>query len=164
MQPRARPFHLFAPDLFANRSLSCPESSCQCLVMKRREFEGIADALCQMAVSERLAADLEVLCETPDGLVTIDLVHETANHSGSGPLSLKIVSDLQSWMAKMVADSGAKIMAAQVEISLRTDAVPTDRRRIVMFRLESHSTVTADGHSWRGKPRRRTIWHRRQDQ
>ena len=129
--------------------------------MKRREFQGLADALCEMAVSERVAADLETLCQLPDGRVDIDLLHETASHNASGSVSLKLVSELHTWMTTRVAGSGATVTAAIVEIIFRTDAVPTDRQRLVMFRLESQSAVTADGQTWRGKPRRHTIWHRR---
>lgn len=129
--------------------------------MRQREFQGLVDALCQMAVSARLEGDLELLCQMPDGRVIIDLVRDSANHSSSGPISLQIIAELQGWIAKRLADSSVQIAAAQIEIMYRTDAVPTDRRRIVMFSLEAESSITTGGQSWRGKPQRGTIWHRR---
>ena len=124
-------------------------------------MQGLADVLCQMAVSARLANDLELLCQVPDGRVFMDLVQGSANHGISGPLSLQIAAELQSWLAKRLAGCCVQIAAALVEIAYRTDAVPTDRRRIVMFSLESETSITAGGESWRGKPQRSTIWHRR---
>src|SRR5262245_43420719 len=118
---RAPRIHLiFLPRIFL--PLVCflvPHISLHCWVMKRREFQGLADAHCEMAVSERLAGDLETLCQLPDGRVDIDLVHGTAGDSASGPVSLKIVSELHAWLMTRVAGSGATVTAANVEITFR---------------------------------------------
>lgn len=129
--------------------------------LKHREFQALADTLCQMAVSSRLDSDLEQLCQLPDGRLSIDLVRNSSSHSVSGPLSLRIVADLHTWIAQRLLVSDEHLIAAQIEIVYRTDAVPTDHNRIVMFDLESNSTIGTEMHSWRGKSQKGALWHRR---
>lgn len=130
-------------------------------MLKRGKLQAIADVLCRMAISSRLEADFEQLCQLPDGRVYVDLLHDSANHDASGQVRIQIASELRTWMATTMAEIGSQVTAASIEIAYRTDSVPTDRQRIVMFSLHSRSAITTDGQSWIGKPCDSTIWHRR---
>lgn len=129
--------------------------------MKKRQLQGLADNLCQMAVSERAEAGLEVLSDLPDGEVVLNLLEDSTSHSLAGALSFPFTAELRLWLEKRLAGSSLKLDSATVEMSYRTDTVPTDRQRIVLFLLSAQSTISADGRTWRGKARANSVWYRR---
>ena len=129
--------------------------------MKKRELQGIADGLCQMAVSTRLEPDLEMLADLPDGELEIDLLKGSASHRTAGPLPLQIGHELANWLQTQTAGDAVQVSAAAMEISFGTDTIPTDHRRIVMFSLQAKSEIHAAASSWFGKPQTNRLWHRR---
>src|SRR5688572_11136943 len=97
-----------------------------------------------MATSGRLTDDLERLAETPDGHLTLDLLSGKAAHSATGPLELGIVGVLRAWLGDQMESANPPkpvLSLAEIVISYRKDALPTDRRHIVLFDLQSVSRL-----------------------
>ena len=121
-----------------------------------------------MIMGERMPyADLEVLAELPDGKLSIDLLTREARHSSAAPVALEIVDRLAEWLGERLAShrqATADLSEAHLELTWRTDAVPTVRARAIMFdwsctcelspRERKPRAERANGRMWYDRDRR----------
>jgi hypothetical protein len=136
--------------------------------MARNILQDVANTLPHMIMGERMPfADLEVLAELPDGKLSIDLLTREARHSSTSQVALEIVGHLAAWLGERLANHGFSVgdlVAAHLELTLRTDAVPTVRARAIMFdwictcelmpREAGPRTGRASGRMWYDRDRR----------
>lgn len=97
-----------------------------------------------MVTDWRMRFDFEKLAEIPDGVLYIDLLKRTNTHSKAGNLDLMIADDLASWMNTRLTKYGipaSELTEALVEVEFRTDLVPTDKNRIIIFDFRSKSRL-----------------------
>ena len=114
--------------------------------MRRKVLQDVANALCPMLVG-RISDDLEVLSELPDGLLVFDLVVGSVVHDRAGLLSLRVVGELCGWLDNRLASLGIPaeaLRAVSLRAEFRTDRVPTDKKRIVLFDWRCESSLTTD--------------------
>ena len=119
-------------------------------------LQDIANTLPQMAMSERVGnADLEILTGLPDGRLELDLLAREVRHSSGAAIRLAIVTHLAEWLAQRLQQPPETMLRrVALVVTLRTDRVPTDRRRVVPFDwrcdaiVESHDHVVVSGHGY----------------
>jgi hypothetical protein len=131
--------------------------------MRRREFHGVAQDLAAMAVSSRIAEDLETFATLPDGAVQVDLIAGIARVAGGTAVALQIGSNLWSWLVKQSSERGFNLTEiAQAEILIHTDTsrIPTNRASIVSFDLRAVATLVHEGREYKGESANH-IWHDR---
>jgi hypothetical protein len=125
-------------------------------MVRVRTLQDFANALPHMIMSERMGhADMEALAELPDGLLKIDLLTREARHSDGDPVSLQVVQVLAEWLKKRLGGhdkADADLAGAELELSLRTNAVPTDRTRAILFDWNCSCTLrTREGKARTGQ-------------
>ena len=132
---------------------------------KRILLQDAANTLPCMVMSERIGNDdLERLADLPDGTLTMDLVAGTAHHSSQpDPIDLEIVAHLSEWLkARLGEDAFANHLAhAVLTVSIRTDRVPADRKRVIPFDWTCDSSVASRDGKTRTATRRGLIWYDR---
>jgi len=104
--------------------------------MKRKTLQDVANTLPDMLVGWRMAEDLDRLSDLPDGTLRIDLLRETAEHSGAGPITLHVVAELTAWLRDRLTALEiplTELTHANVDAEIRTNRIATDRKRT--FRL-----------------------------
>jgi hypothetical protein len=132
---------------------------------KRILLQDAANTLPCMIMSERLGNDdLERLAALPDGTLTVDLVAGTARHSSQpDPIGLEIVEHLSLWLKTRLGEEAfANHLAhAVLTVSIRTDRVATDRKRVIPFDWMCDSRVASrDGRTRSGTSRGLTWYDR----
>jgi hypothetical protein len=106
--------------------------------MRKRKFlKDVVNTLPHMIMGERMSyVDLETLANLPDGGISIDLLNRQAVHSAGHSVSLQIVPYLAGWLSGRLHSNDARIedlAHARLNLVFRTDAIPTDRTRLVLF-------------------------------
>jgi hypothetical protein len=132
--------------------------------VRRKILQDFANTLCQMLVGWRMAEDLEVLADLPDGTLVIDVVSGSAVHSVNGPLALYIAGELQAWLQHRLSESGidrSGIERAVVMAAIRTERIATNRKRIISFDFAVDSTIVTAEREYRGKLCEVHHWHSR---
>jgi hypothetical protein len=89
-----------------------------------------------MFVARMGTDDLESLARLPDGNLALDLLAQTVHHSSGGVIQLRIVGDLTNWLKIRLIDNRipvSDLSKAELVAAIRTDKIPTDRNRIVVF-------------------------------
>jgi hypothetical protein len=117
-----------------------------------------------MLVGWRMAEDLEVLADLPDGTLAIDVLSGSAVHSVDGPLTLYIAGELQAWLQHRLSESAidrSGIERAIVMAAIRTDRIATNRKRIISFDFTVDSTIVTAERQYRGKLCEVHQWHTR---
>jgi len=103
----------------------------------RSILQDVANTLPHMIMSERMGhTDLETLAELSDGSLQVDRLTCEARHSAGDIVSLQIVHDLAAWMENRLGSHDqidADLAGAKLELAFRTDTVPTDRTRAILF-------------------------------
>ena len=132
--------------------------------MRRKVLQDIANSLCGMLVGWRMAEDLEVLAELPDGELRFDLLQARVTHSVSGNVSLHITGELAAWL-KHRLDSLKIPIDALREITLvatsDTSRISTNRKRIVSFDWRCESVIATDEAKYAGRLNEKHLWHQR---
>ena len=115
-----------------------------------------------MTVGERLLPDLPSLAGLPDGTITVDVLNRRAQHDTAGEMELSIISNLQTWLShqvEMLGSSLSELVRAEVELTVDTQSIPTDRKRLVHFALEARAIVATSRRAFRGSRRNAHLWH-----
>jgi hypothetical protein len=128
-------------------------------------LQDAANTLPRMIMSERMGfPDLEMLAGLPDGTLSIDLLAGEAVHSAGQPAPLQIVQHLAEWLVDRLGSRGVSLSdlaEARLELAFRTDAVPTDRARAILFDWTSTCTLAVrDGKIGAGRASGR-MWYDR---
>ena len=132
--------------------------------MGRKVLQDIANTLPQMAAGWRMYEDLEQFAEMANVRVTIDVLNGTAHRDSGEPMNLRLASELSSWLANrlIVEKVPAEVVsAACVRLEVRSDRVPTDHKRIVLFDFECHCALTTADRTYEGTLRDKHLWHQR---
>jgi hypothetical protein len=117
-----------------------------------------------MVVGWRMAEDLEVLADLPDGTLAIDVLSGSAVHSVNGPLTLHVADELQAWLQHRLSESGVDrfgIERAVVLAAIRTDRIATNRKSIISFDFAVDSTIVTAEREYHGKLCEVHQWHAR---
>lgn len=134
--------------------------------MSNSKYEGLAHGLAQAALGQRLSlADRDRLAEVPDGVVVVDALAGQCRHSVAGELLLDLSEGLRQFTAKEVGlrrIDPKRVEAAMVEFSYDTNAVDTDHRFIVMFRLDCVGRVSTGAKTFERRLPQVMMWHKRQ--
>ena len=130
----------------------------------RKVLQDIANTLPQMAAGWRMYEDLERFADMAKVRVTIDVLNGTARLESGESVHLQLVSELSGWLAKRLV--GAKIppgvvSAASLLLEVRSDRVPTDHQRIVLFDFECHCSLTTADRTYEGALHDKHHWHQR---
>ena len=132
--------------------------------MRRKIIQDLANTLCQMLVGWRMAEDLEVLAELPDGVLSIDVLAGTASHSVGGAVQTSIAGELQAWLLHRLSVTDipiAAICSAQITAHICTDRIATNRKKIISFDFAVESVIATDQRSYAGRLREIHHWHSR---
>lgn len=129
--------------------------------MGRKILQDVANTLPNILVARMHIVDLETLAHLPDGSLSLNLLAHTARHSLGGDIELKIVDELTDWLkTRLVKNQVAvsDLTKAELVAAIRTDKIPTDRDRIVVFdfsitcnvglREENVVTAIGTGRTW----------------
>jgi hypothetical protein len=130
----------------------------------RKVFQDFANTLPQMLVGWRMAEDLEVLADLPDGTLSIDVLNGTATHSSNSQFSLRIAEELNAWlMQQMDAHNIPRQLldGAILTADIRSNRIATNRKRIVAFDFECKSALTSGEKTYTGSLAEKHAWHRR---
>jgi hypothetical protein len=130
----------------------------------RKVLQDIANTLPQMAAGWRTYEDLEQFADMANVRVTIDVLHGTARRDSGEPMDLRLASELSSWFAnRLVVENIPEevVSAATVLLEVRSDRVPTDHKRIVLFDFECHCALMTADRTYEGALRDKHIWHQR---
>jgi hypothetical protein len=131
--------------------------------MKIKIFRSIANSLCQICCSARIDESLEHLADLPDGVVKIDLLLESCNHTKSGDLMLPIVADIKHWLLDRLEQARISfevLQDASISLTYKTDRIPTDRSRLLLFELECASHFVVGARIIEGNYKN-VLWHKR---
>ena len=132
--------------------------------MKRKTLQDVANTLPDMLVGWRMAEDLDRLSDLPDGTLRIDLLRETAEHSGAGPITLHVVAELTAWLRDRLTALEiplTELTHANVDAEIRTNRIATDRKRIVSFDFTCQSRLVTLQRTYEATLQERHVWHRR---
>jgi hypothetical protein len=98
--------------------------------MRGKEFRGIAQSLAAMALSSRIAEDLETLASLSDGSVLVNLLAGSALTANGTDVPLQICLTLWSWLDQQSSERGFRLTAiekAEILIHVDTSRIPTNR-------------------------------------
>jgi hypothetical protein len=132
--------------------------------MDRKILQDAAHTLPRMLLGSRVTDDLEKLAELPDGKLEVDLLKGTARHSSGAVLELLVVSESAAWLNQRLDGAGvsvAELENAQLEVTIRTDRVPTDRKWIILFEFTCTCTLTGFGRTYLGHLPEKLTWYPR---
>jgi hypothetical protein len=131
--------------------------------MHGRDFRGVAQNLAAMAVSSRIAADLEMLAALPDGAVRVDLIASTATAADGATLSLQLAPMLWSWLNQQSSERGfnlTEIQSAEILIDADTSRILTNRASIISFDLHAVTTLVRGDRVYKAESTNH-MWHDR---
>lgn len=131
--------------------------------MHGRDFQGVAQNLAAMAVSSRIAEDLETLASLPDGAVCVNLITATATAANGAAVSLQLGSTLWSWLSQQSSERSfnlTEIEKAEILINTDTSRIPTNRASIISFDLHAVTTLVRDGREYSAESTNH-MWHNR---
>ena len=103
------------------------------------------------------------MAELPDATVRIELRSGSCKHPIVGDLELPVVEELRTWLLARVEAAGILFDSfEQVLLSLhyKTDRVPTDRKRILLFELECACEISLDNRVIEGHATN-ALWYER---
>ena len=139
--------------------------------MKPKKMRDLASVLPEMFGGWRMGADLERMSDLPDGALHLDLLRGTALHSSSGPVDLWIAGELSAWLKHRLEENRippSDVEKAELDISISTSKIATDKKRIVSFDFKITSCITAwgrtfgrtinDKHAWHTRLAKKTGW------
>lgn len=121
--------------------------------MNRKVFQDFANTLPIMLVSDRIDKDLETLAELPDGTFSFNILKGTVNHSTAGAVQLRIVEELAAWLRSRLITLGIPedaLCEAILILHVRTDLIPTDRKRLISFDFLSESRLVTSDRTYQG--------------
>ncbi len=130
---------------------------------KLKELAGCAHNLCQLVVGSGLEDSLDALGEFPDGGVVLDLLGRSATHGEAGELPGSIGAEAFGWFESRLLRLEIPQRALEegiVELSYRTDRVPTERSRLLLFELEAKARIVAGGRQFCAEFNN-VHWHKR---
>jgi hypothetical protein len=113
--------------------------------------------------TERMYSDLEILAGQPDGVLTINLLKGTFEHSTATVAELKAARELSAWMVSRLNDfkiPTSSIDAAELNVEIWTNRIPTDRNRIVSFDLRIKSSLISEGRTFERTVEKHVYHHR----
>jgi hypothetical protein len=131
--------------------------------MRGRDFHGIAQNLAAMAVSSRIAEDLEALSGLPDGAVQVDLIAGSVTTENGTVLSLQLAPMLSSWLDQQSLERGfslTEIEKAEILIYTDTSRIPTNRASNVSFDLRAVTRLVRGGREYVAESANH-MWHDR---
>lgn len=131
--------------------------------MKIKAIRSIATSLCQMCCSSRMSASLERLADLPDGTVRFDLLSGSCTHTAVGEVRLPAIEDFRNWLSQRLQDERIDVevfQSAWLSLRYKTDRVPTNRKNILLFELESASHFTLSDHTIERRAAN-VVWHQR---
>lgn len=132
--------------------------------MRRKVLQDIANTLCDMLVGWRMADDLELLSEVPDGILRFDVLNSEVSHSTAGELKLQIAGELAAWFKQRLKELNidfAAILGAELVADFTTDRLKTNRKRIIAFDWKCSSRVVTNEKVYEGQLKERHQWHSR---
>lgn len=128
-----------------------------------KALRDIAYGLPPMFGGWRMGDDLEKLATLPDGVLKINLLDGTAEHSLFPISRLRIAQELSGWMHSRLADykiPPTRLSSANLVVHIRTDGVPTDKTRIVSFDMRIHSCLEFEGQKFERAIEKHVLHHR----
>jgi hypothetical protein len=131
--------------------------------MKIKVLQSAANSLCQMCCSAHIASSLELLADIPGNTLKIDLLADSCMHPQRGDLELPLTKDFSAWLAerfKAIEVPLTFLQQALISLQYKTDRVPTDRSRIVLFDLECTSKISVKDRVFMGHASD-AIWYNR---
>jgi hypothetical protein len=134
--------------------------------MGKNTLADIANTMPNMIAGRMGLEDWETLAVLPDGVLSIDLLAETAHHSIGGVLSLRVVLELARWLKDRLAATQllpSDLTKVELVIAIRTDRVPVDRSRIIPFDLVCTGTFSTKSRTCSSKPARALRWYTRDE-
>jgi hypothetical protein len=129
--------------------------------MRRKVLNGIVNAMAETFVPTLEPIDLEVFSGLPDGIVGIDLLAGTANHSGAGPLQLQVVRPLLTWLRSQLAQHNidlSELTMTVIAADYCTGNIPTNRSKIVSFDWKCHCRISTEEKQYVGRVAERHLW------
>jgi len=132
--------------------------------MRKKRIQEFANNVCQMFVGWRMNDDLELLAELPDGLVKVDLLTGQAEHDKTGPVKLYIATEIRSWLQDQFNKANipsTAITSAKLDAQIKTDSIPTDRSRIILFDFIVESAISTTDASYTHTLKETHKWHSR---
>jgi hypothetical protein len=90
----------------------------------RKILQDVANTLPQMFVGWRMAEDLEILVELPDGALEIDVLTETVRHSSGSTLRLHVAGELAAWLGDQLDEASlslTELTKAHLVVVIRTN-------------------------------------------
>jgi hypothetical protein len=133
--------------------------------MARNILQDVANTLPRMIMGERMPfSDLETLAQRPDGALSIDLLNREARDSSGALVLLQIAHDLAEWLDQRLGHHNVKasdLSKAGLVLTLRTDAVPTVRDRVILFDWRCTSELVPRAGAPRTGDARGRLWHHR---
>ncbi len=133
--------------------------------MSRKTLADLANTMPHMVASRIDRDDLEALMTRPDGVVTVDLLAARAEHANGDVLQLALVARLVDWLKERLAKAGLApldLSKAELSIAIRTNRVPTDRRKTVPFEFTSTASFATGAKAHTSKPTFALRWYDRQ--
>ncbi len=133
--------------------------------MHEKEFALLARVLPHMAARWRWHADLELPAGLPDGEIDIDALAGTAFHPVTGMLPLRLAAEMRAGLADQLERKGidrAELTAAKVVIRFATDAVRTDKTRIVHFDFRIAARLETTSGTFTAEQDELHVWHSRE--
>ena|SRR5579864_2847105 len=132
--------------------------------MSKKILADVTNTIPHMVRSRIDGGDLEILIPLPDGVLTIDLVSGIAQHANGDVVKLALVAHLVDWLKERLAKAGldsVDLTKAELVISIRTDRVPTDRKKLVPFEFSSTANLAIDTTVCSSKPAFALLWYDR---
>jgi hypothetical protein len=113
--------------------------------MGRKLLQDVANTLPQMFVGWRMAEDLEILAELPDGTLEIDVLSETVRHSSGATPRLHVAGELAAWLRNRLDEARlalTELTKAHLVVVIRTERIVKTRKRLISFDFACTCTVT----------------------
>ncbi len=117
-----------------------------------------------MFVGWRMADDLEILSELPDGTLNLDLLTGQVTHSIEGCLNLHIAKEIQTWLEEQGNKEGidiSQLLIASLEVRIDTSKVATNKKRVVMFTFFCKSLLKTNEVEYASELNDMSTWHNR---
>ena len=109
--------------------------------MGHKALQDHAYTFCQMFMGWRMGDDLASFAKLPDGVLCINVLDGTCEHSESGPIETHIACELREWFLQRLAKHQiprGDIIAATLAVTMK-NTIPSPHRRGITLRCLAFS-------------------------